>query len=126
MLVGTFGDAPVAPGTERRLGQFTELMATAIANSAARVEIERLAEEQAALRRVATLVAEGVPAQDLFARVTQEVARVIDAPMVWLVRYEPDRMAVVVASVSSDAFPVGSRWPLDGPSAIAKAALTVA
>jgi signal transduction histidine kinase len=121
MLVATFGAEPVAPDTERRLGQFTELMATAIANAEARAEIERLAEEQAALRRVATLVAEGVPAQDLFALVTQEVARVVEAPMVLLVRYEPERMASVLASVSDDAFPVGSRWPLDGPSATAQA-----
>jgi GAF domain-containing protein len=121
MLVGTFGADPVPPGTERRLGKFTELMATAIANAEARVKIERLAEEQAALRRVATLVAEGVPAQDLFALVTQEVARVVEAPMVWLIRYEPERMASVVAAVGGDAFPAGSRWPLDGPSATAQA-----
>src|SRR5262249_23901288 len=40
---------------------------------------------------------------------------------VWLIRYEPDRVATVVASVGDDAFPVGSGWPLDGPSATAGA-----
>ena len=51
---------PAAPaGHESRLGQFTELVATAIANAESRAEVERLADEQAALRRVATLVAEG-------------------------------------------------------------------
>ena len=34
-------------------------MATAIANAEARAEVARLADEQAALRRVATLVAQG-------------------------------------------------------------------
>ena len=63
-----WGAVVVAAGDERpplpadtldRLAAFTELVATAIANSDARTEIERLAEEQAALRRVATLVAQG-------------------------------------------------------------------
>ena len=45
--------------TEARLTQFTELLATAVANAESRAELARLAEEQAALRRVATLVARG-------------------------------------------------------------------
>lgn len=59
MTVGSSGQEPLPAGTETRIGAFTELMATAIANSDARAEIERLAGEQAALRRVATLVARG-------------------------------------------------------------------
>ena len=50
---------PLPADTLDRLAAFTELVATAIANSEARTEIERLAGEQAALRRVATLVARG-------------------------------------------------------------------
>ena len=46
------------PDTEARLASFTELVATAIANTEA-ARLARLAEEQAALRRVATLVAQG-------------------------------------------------------------------
>jgi hypothetical protein len=38
-------------------------------------ELHGLAEEQAALRRVATLVAPGVPAEELFNAVTEEVGR---------------------------------------------------
>ncbi len=53
--------------TEARLASFTELLATAIANAESRT---RLAEEQAALRRVAMLVARGVPPEELFAAVT--------------------------------------------------------
>jgi hypothetical protein len=47
------------PETERPFAQFAELVAAAISNADARAEVERLAEQQAALRRVATLVAEG-------------------------------------------------------------------
>ncbi len=59
--------------TEERLTNFTDLVATAIANADARAEVSRLAQEQAALRRVATLVAEGVPPTELFAAVAEEV-----------------------------------------------------
>ena len=59
------------PDTEARLASFTELVATAIANAESRAELARLAEEQAALRRVATLVAQGVAPQDLFAAVAK-------------------------------------------------------
>ena len=50
---------PSAHDTERRLAEFTELVATAIANSEAHERLAQLADEQVALRRVATLVAEG-------------------------------------------------------------------
>jgi hypothetical protein len=55
-------------------------MATAIANSDARAEIERLAHEQAALRRVATLVARGAETSEVFAAVAREVAKVMHWP----------------------------------------------
>ena len=57
---------PLPPDTERRLVKFTELVATAIANAESREELTRLPEEQAALRRVATLVAHGMPHGDVF------------------------------------------------------------
>ena len=49
-----------------RTAEFTELVATALANTESRNEITRLAEEQAALRRVATLVARGAPPPEVF------------------------------------------------------------
>ena len=58
MVVAHYEREPFAADTERRVSQFTELVATAIANAEARAELQRLADEQAALRRVATLVAE--------------------------------------------------------------------
>ena len=54
------------PRAEERVAEFADLVATAIANTAARTqlhasqdELRMLAEQQAALRRVATLVARG-------------------------------------------------------------------
>ena len=66
-------------GTEARLASFTELVATAIANTDSRIGLARLAEEQAALRRVATLVAHGVPPEEVFAAVAEEVGRLLPA-----------------------------------------------
>ena len=68
-------------GTENRLHDFIELVATAIANYEARAELaasearaRELADEQAALRRVATLVARGVSPEEMFSAVTNEMA----------------------------------------------------
>ena len=74
------------------------------------------AHEQAALRRVATLVAEGAPVAEVFAAVANEVVQILGVDAVSLDRYEPDRTTTVVAAVNAPAFAVGTRWPLDGPS----------
>ena len=66
---------PLLPDTEARLASVTELVATAIANADSRAGITRLAEEQAALRRVATLVARGAPAEEVFGAVTEEAGQ---------------------------------------------------
>jgi GAF domain-containing protein len=58
-MVTSSPDASLPDHVEDRLAEFTELMGTAVANSHAREELTRLAEEQAALRRIATLVGEG-------------------------------------------------------------------
>ena len=70
------------------MAQFAELVATAIANAEARTEVERLADEQAALRRVATLVAEGASPTAVFDAVAAEMERLLDADRVVLNRYE--------------------------------------
>jgi len=111
------------PDTEDRLAEFTELVATAIANAESSGELAasearacELAEEQSALRRVATLVAEGATATDLCAAVAHEVAEVLGIATVTVDRYEPDGTSTVMAAWGDGGFPVGSRWPLDGTS----------
>jgi signal transduction histidine kinase len=109
-------DVPFPPETEERLAQFTELAATAIANTESRAQLRQLAQEQAALRRVATLVAEGAPPDSVFAVVSEEVARVVHVSLVSIVRYEADGTATERGSFSAqgELFEVGTRWPLDG------------
>src|SRR5215510_7747589 len=82
----------------------------------ARGEVEPLAEQQAALRRLATLVAEGAAATELYSAVAGEAALVLGVSAVMLGRYEADLSVMIVASLNEPGFPVGSRWPLDGPS----------
>ena len=78
------------PETELRLTQFADLVATAVANAEARAEIVRLAEEQAAQRRVATLVAQGAAAAEIFSAVTDEVGRLFDTELAIVGRLEED------------------------------------
>jgi hypothetical protein len=55
-------------------------------------ELRRLAEEQAALRRVATLVASGAPSPEVFSGVAREVGQVLRLPnaaVCWLTRTAP-------------------------------------
>jgi signal transduction histidine kinase len=108
---------PLPPDTESRLTGFTELVAAAIANAESRATLARLAEEQAALRRVATLVARGVPPEEVFAAVAAEVGRLLPVDSASMCRYESDGSLTFVAqSVGTVAahFPVGSRWALGG------------
>src|SRR3981189_1949323 len=69
MAAGSSGEEPMPADTETRLTQFTELLAPAVANAESRAGLARLAEEQAALRRVATLVARGTQPEKVFAAV---------------------------------------------------------
>jgi PAS domain S-box-containing protein len=110
------------PDTEARMGQFTDLVGTAIANAQARGEVARLAEEQAALWRVATLVARDASQVEVFTAVAREIGELIGTEEIRMVRYEGDQTGVVVASAGEavQAFPVGFRIPLTGDTAVAR------
>ena len=102
---------PLPADTETRIAAFTELVATAIANTEARRELEQVAAEHAALGRVATLVAEAVPPGDVFTAVAAEVAGLFGVPLVGLFRYEREGMATVIAGAGKLAPYLGRRWP---------------
>jgi signal transduction histidine kinase len=81
-----------------------------------RTKAEELASEQAALRRVATLVAKGAPADKVFAAVAEEVGRLADASAAQILRYEPDGSVVRLAGWGSGAedLKIGARYPPGG------------
>jgi signal transduction histidine kinase len=126
-----WGALVVAAGSERpplpadildRLAVFTELLATAIANSEARTEIERLAQEQAALRRIATLVAQGAETGEVFAAVARQVSEVMHLPIAAVQRYQDDETMTVIAAWSDRPHPFqpGTRWPFHGSGLAAR------
>jgi len=108
------GNEPLAADTESRLLNFTELVATAISNSEARAEVERLADEQAGLRRVATLVASEPRPAEVFAAVGEEVGRLLCVEDTSILRYEDDGTATVLASTSEEDLQIGDGRSLEG------------
>jgi signal transduction histidine kinase len=84
-------------------------------------KLRRVADEQAALRRVATLVARAVSPHEVFEAVAAELGRILSADFIVINRFEPDRMETVVGSWKAEknpeaAPPVGSCWSLEGRS----------
>jgi signal transduction histidine kinase len=113
IAAGSTLDTPLPADTEARLGSFTELLATAVANAESHGDLTRLADEQTALRRVATLVASGTPPEEVFAAVAEEVVRLFLSDGAALARFESDGTFTIVAS-AGERVPVGSRWPMGG------------
>ena len=113
MAVASTSDTPLPPDAEERLASFTELLATAYANAEAREALRRVADEQAALRRVATLVARGESADEVFAAIAKEVASLFAAAFTSVVRYLPEGVAEVVGWTGGMSM-VGERTTLSG------------
>ena len=76
-------------------GTFNQMAASLDESQA---ELRQHAEQQAALRRVATLVARDVPPEELLDSVAREVAGVLAADTTGLLRYEPDGELAVLAA----------------------------
>ena len=72
---------------------------------------KRLADEQAALGRVATAVARETPPQELFLLVASEVGRLIGAPEVLIVRRAGPGQGLVIGSWSQNATAPGAARP---------------
>jgi signal transduction histidine kinase len=99
-------------GTEARMADFTELAATAVANARAEQELRELADTQAALRRLAELVARGEAPEVVFAAATGEALRHFGCGTARMIRYELDGTATIVANegTSGPHVQVGHRW----------------
>jgi signal transduction histidine kinase len=116
ILVST-REQPLPADTEAWLAGFTELAGTAIASAQAGVELRGFAEEQGALRRVATLVASAAAPEEVFAAVAAEAGRLLRADATLLSRYDPDAKATVVGawtSAGGTPAPLGTRLSLGG------------
>jgi PAS domain S-box-containing protein len=86
-------------------------------------ELRRLAEEQAALRRVATLVASDAAPEQVFQLVTEEVCRLLGIPSALLERFEGAATARIVGRYGGDVLPgfeVGTELRLEKGLAVAQ------
>jgi signal transduction histidine kinase/putative methionine-R-sulfoxide reductase with GAF domain len=111
------------PRTEDRLASFAELVADALANTDAREQLQHLLDEQAALRRVAVLVARGPDPRAVFERVSEEVRRLLGARTANLIRFEGAGRARVVGGSGPPGTagpPDGADFPLDADTAVGK------
>jgi signal transduction histidine kinase len=119
--IGAYGEAgEILPaGCETRLADYTHLIAAAISNVQARQardEHRSLAESQGALRRVATLVAQGTEPQAVFIAVAVEAARILGVGAVSLIAYDADtEMFTKIFGTHGERSPVpdGATWPVE-------------
>jgi signal transduction histidine kinase len=112
---------PLAAESIARLGDFSQLAASVIASVQAREELRALADQQGALRRVATLVAQSAEPRAVFTAVAVEAARILGVGAVSLIRYDAEAgMLTKIYGTHGKraAVPDGGQWPLDdGPEA---------
>jgi PAS domain S-box-containing protein len=99
---------------------FTGFIRDLTARRAAEAEVRLLADEQAALRRVATLVARGADPSAVFSAVTKEVAGLLGGRTANMIRYQADGTALVIGAWGREGalnIGLGATVPLDGDSA---------
>jgi GAF domain-containing protein len=73
--------------------------------TAADAHLAEVEAEQAALRRIAALLARAVPAEDVFDAVVDEVRSLMGVDAAALVRYEPDETATLLAVSADEGVP---------------------
>jgi signal transduction histidine kinase len=108
----------VVPSLEVLLEAARERETIADALRSSRDELGRIADEQAALRRLATLVAHAAPPSEVFAAVAREMGQIVGAMHALVVRYEPICKAVAVGVWNSHddldgTMPLNSRWTME-------------
>jgi signal transduction histidine kinase len=105
-----------SPGEIGRLENSFNTMAVSLETS--RDKLCLVAEEQRALRRIATLIARGVQPDDLFTAVATETGRLLSADHATIFRYEPDNTVTVVGYWSDPRArqvmpPLDGHWPVE-------------
>jgi signal transduction histidine kinase len=86
---------------------------------AAVADLQQIADEHAALRRVAMLVACSATSAEVFSEVASEVRELLGADVTTIARFEPDATATILAGVGTNA-PLAGRWPVEPLLSIAE------
>ncbi|MDX6469829.1 MAG: hypothetical protein QOF75_1632 [Gaiellaceae bacterium] len=113
---------PYGSLTDRKPAQISVLVVFVVIGSGIGIlvdELARLTTEQGALKRIATLVARGVPRAELLSAVAGEVAALLGADGALVARLEPDGYATLLAlGGRSEGFDVGERLSVEPPMAL--------
>ena len=117
------GVGPLPPGVEEHLTNFARLAGSAISAAEARAGVRDLAEEQAALRRVAELAAAGAEPQRILEAVVVETSGRLGGAETALMQYGADGVATVVATHPESDLR-GVRVPMSGRSSTANVSRT--
>jgi signal transduction histidine kinase len=88
--------------------------------AASAADVHRLAEGQAALRRIAAIAAAGEPPETVFGTVTAEVSALLDGALVALTRFEKGGTEAVVLAQTGDHVAVGVRLQVTGETTLAR------
>jgi signal transduction histidine kinase len=105
----------VVPSLEVLLQAARERQSVGDALKASRDELRHVADEQAGLRRLATLVAYGVPPDEVFGAVAREVGQVLQARHTQVLRYEADGAITAVGNWNAEGPVITERpWPEEG------------
>jgi signal transduction histidine kinase len=117
-------------GTEERLAAFTDLAVLAIANAKARQDLAMVAEEQAALRWIATLVARGAQPEVVSSAVAEELGRLFGADAAYVVLDERDGTVTAVGGWSREGLDLpiaaGHRVPVTATGIVGRVLRTAA
>jgi signal transduction histidine kinase len=105
-----------SPGELGLIGRRFNTMVGTLETS--RGKLRQVADEQGALRRVATLVACGVSPQEVFDAVAAEVGHVLAADHTEIIRFESDETATVVGCWNDPRVPkvmppLNGHWPIE-------------
>jgi signal transduction histidine kinase len=120
MSADAFDSEPLPEGIEERLAEFTALVGTAISTALSREALVHLAGEQAALRRVATLVARQSSPEEVHRVVAEEVRRQLGTDGVGILRFDASGVATLVAQSRTpwEPVPEGTTFGLEGDNLV--------
>jgi signal transduction histidine kinase len=118
MVAACSRTAGLPRSTEPRLTDFAELIGSAVASAESRLELSRLADAQAALRRVATLVAREPSPAEVFTAVAEETRGLTESEVTAVLQMQSKDIATIVAGAGApySELPPGSSVPMGGGS----------
>jgi signal transduction histidine kinase len=101
---------PLPDTTDARLRNLAQVAGQVVSAILTRLHLRHLAEEQAALRRIAELLASGAAPAHVFHSIAAELSRLLDDSPVVIVRFDAE--GPVIAAACQSGIPAGTRLPV--------------